>query len=87
MRVTEIKKQLHDYIDTADDKKLKAIYTLVEDEISYSGYLTKEQLEEAEQRMADHDAGIGRTYTWEETIEMARNAVKNNAWYFLPNSL
>lgn len=79
MRTTQIKKQLHDYIETANDKKLKAIYTLVEEEIAYNGYLTEEQIKEAEQRMIDHDNGLGRTYTWEETLAMARNAVKSNA--------
>ncbi|MFI5138913.1 MAG: hypothetical protein ACHQIM_13905 [Sphingobacteriales bacterium] len=33
MRITQIKQRLHDYIDSAEDKKLKALYTLLEDEI------------------------------------------------------
>ncbi len=33
MNTTTIKQQLHGYLEIADDKKLKAIYTMVEDEI------------------------------------------------------
>ena len=76
MRNTQIRQQLHNYIDTVEDKKLKAIYTLLEDDITYTGHLNKEQLEELDRRMADHERGIGRTYTWEETKEMTRNSVK-----------
>ena len=34
MRTTQIRQQPHDYIDSAEDKKLKAIYTLLEDDLS-----------------------------------------------------
>lgn len=33
MNTTTIKEQLHNYLEIADDKKLKAFYTMVEDEI------------------------------------------------------
>lgn len=33
MSTTTIKQQLHGYLEIADNKKLKAIYTMVEDEI------------------------------------------------------
>jgi hypothetical protein len=42
MRTTQIKQQLHDYIDSAEDKKLKAIYTLLEDDITDQFTLTAE---------------------------------------------
>lgn len=34
MDTTTIRKQLHDYIEVAEDKKIQAIYTMVEDEIN-----------------------------------------------------
>lgn len=42
MNTASIRQQLHGYLEIADDKKLKAIYTMVEDEIKetiveYSG--------------------------------------------------
>jgi hypothetical protein len=34
MNTTTIRKQLHSYLEVADSKKLKAIYTMVEDDIA-----------------------------------------------------
>jgi hypothetical protein len=33
MNTTAIRQELHNYLEVADDKKLKAIYVMVEDEI------------------------------------------------------
>lgn len=33
MNTTNIRQQLHGYLEVADDKKINAIYTMVEDEI------------------------------------------------------
>ena len=33
MNTANIRKQLHDYLEVADEKKLNAIYTMVEDDI------------------------------------------------------
>lgn len=68
MRTTQIKRQLHDYIDTAGDKKLKAIYTLLEEDIIYSSQLSNDQKIELDKRMEDHENGITKAYTWEKTI-------------------
>jgi hypothetical protein len=34
MNTSTIRRQLHNYLEVADEKKLKAIYTMLEDEIS-----------------------------------------------------
>lgn len=78
MRTTQIRKQLHDYIDAAENKKLKAIYTLLEDDISEGHNLTDAQKQELDQRFNDHKNGMGRTYTLDETIEMAKQSLINN---------
>jgi hypothetical protein len=36
MKTTMIRNQLHNYLDTANEKKLKAIFTLVEEDIAES---------------------------------------------------
>jgi len=77
MRTTQIKQQLHDYIDSAENKKLKAIYTLLEDDISEGYQLTEDQKQELDRRYDDYMNGIGKTYTWDETVAMARQALAN----------
>jgi hypothetical protein len=56
MTATAIRKKLADYVQIADEKKLKAIYTLLEEEIEEDGRLNIEQynkeLSEAEAEYA-----------------------------------
>jgi putative addiction module component (TIGR02574 family) len=75
MRTTQIKQQLHDYIDSAEDKKLKAIYTLLEDDISEGYQFSEDQKKELDRRYDDYMNGVGKTYTWDETVAMARQAL------------
>jgi hypothetical protein len=76
MRTAQIRQQLHDYIDLAEDKKLKAIFTLIENDITDDYQLSISQKEELDKRLSDHENGIGRTFTWEETVAMAEQGLK-----------
>jgi Putative addiction module component len=75
MGTTQLKQQLHDYIETAGDKKLKAIYTLIEDDITEGYQFSEDQKKELDRRYDDYMNGIGKTYTWNETVAMARQAL------------
>jgi len=75
MRTTQIKQQLHDYIDSAEDKKLKAIYTLVEDDLTDEFALIAEQKKELDRRYDNYQNGIGKTYTWEEAVAITDKAL------------
>jgi putative addiction module component (TIGR02574 family) len=75
MRTSQIRKQLHDYIESAEDDKLKAIYTLLQDEISENYELTEIQRNELDRRFNDHQNGIGHSFTWEETVAIAKQAL------------
>ncbi|WDF78705.1 addiction module protein [Mucilaginibacter sp. KACC 22773] len=75
MRTSQIRKQLHEYIETAEDDKLKAIYTLLQNEISDSYELTKDQRDELDRRYHDHQNGVGQSFTWDETLAMAKQAL------------
>jgi putative addiction module component (TIGR02574 family) len=75
MRTTQIRQQLHDYIDSVEEKKLKAIYTLLESEISEGYQLTAAQKAELDKRYSDYQNGIGKTYTWDETVAIAEQTL------------
>jgi len=77
MRTTQIKQQLHDYIDSAEDKKLKAIFTLLENDITEGYQFSEDQKRELDRRYDDYMNGVGKTYTWDETVAMARQALAN----------
>lgn len=67
MKTSELKEKLHFYIDTAKTEKLKAIYTMLEDDIEQR--MVKEEeayYDELDRRVADMESGKTRTYTWEE---------------------
>lgn len=62
-----LKEQLHHYIDVADEKKLAAIYTLVEEDI------TTEMLElELEARLADFETNPTEALNFEQLVNNAR---------------
>ena len=61
-----VRDKLHQYIDVADEQKLQAIYTLLEDEINWS--YTKEDIELFHQRRQNHLDGTSKSYTAAESI-------------------
>ncbi len=57
MTTATIRKQLHNYPETADDKKIKAIYTMVEDEIKDSIEYTEKEKAELDRRVEYYLSG------------------------------
>jgi len=44
MKTSKLRQVLHNYINTADDEKIKALYTVLETEINYNlGYQKEEE--------------------------------------------
>ncbi len=77
MTTTAIRKKLTDYLKVADDKKVKAIYTMVEDEINTAANDWDEGfVKELKQRSKEFKNGTAKTYTWEETKKAAMQRVK-----------
>ena len=69
MKTIEIKEKLHHYIETAKEHKLKAIYTMVEDEIVEKGYdywNDKAFIEELDKRSANYKNGKTKAIAWED---------------------
>ena len=58
MTTTAIRKKLTDYLQVADDKKIKAIYVLLEDDIDQPALEYTEELKaELDKRYADYKKG------------------------------
>ena len=68
MTITAIREKLQDYIKTADDKKIKAIFTLVENDIDkeVEWYVNKEFVAELNERVDNCINGIEKGYTIDE---------------------
>ena len=75
MTTSIIRKKLHQFIDAIEDKKVTAIYTLLEDEIDTDVQRKKLVLAERE----NYIKGEGKSYTWDEVKAMAINKVKRHA--------
>ena len=77
MTVAAIRKRLVDYLQIADDKKIKAIFTMVEDDINiHANSIDDEFMAELESRSRSFADGSAKTYSWEETKLAAVTRVK-----------
>lgn len=72
MTSTSIRKRLFDYIRFADEKKIKAIYTMVEEEIKEKQNVwTKEFEAEMNKRSKDMESGRVKGKSWEDVNKKA----------------
>ena len=72
MTTVAIRKKLVDYMKVADDKKIKAMYALLEDDIEQDGHISIEQYnKEIDEAM--EEIKRGEVYTHEEVVKMSKN--------------
>ena len=78
MSTASIRQKLHQYIETAQDKKVKAIFAMVEEEIEESSDHWKDEkfVAELERRENAYLKGAAKTYTIDQAVAKARAAVK-----------
>ena len=71
MTTTVIRKKLQEYIKTADDKKIKAIFTLVESDLNsvQNWWEDKEFVAELNDRVKRYEEGIDIAFTFKEVKE------------------
>lgn len=78
MKTKELREKLHNYIETAHEKKLKAIYTMVEEEIDETSDFWEDEgfVAELERREKEYLSGVSKTYTLKETITGVNKVIK-----------
>ena len=74
MSAVSIREKLYDYIRFVDEKKVKAIYTMVEGEITEELNLWEDPafVNELDQRLAEYESGKVKGSTWAEVKAKAR---------------
>ena len=72
MAATAIRQKLAEYIKVADEEKIKAIYTMVSDEINtQENEFDNSFVKELNRRSKSFTNNTAKTYTWEETKQAA----------------
>jgi len=83
MTTAAIRERLHNYISVADDKKIKAIYTLLEEQIAPGVDWSDDEefVDELDERVRRYEAGVDPGFSIEETKaslqEMKKEYLKN----------
>lgn len=74
MSIATIRERLYEYIRFADEKKVKAIYTMVEDEITEELNLWEDKvfLKELERRLSEYESGQIKGSAWGEVKNKAQ---------------
>ncbi|MGN6352965.1 MAG: hypothetical protein ACTHLB_06220 [Parafilimonas sp.] len=75
MEALDIRRKLHQFIDSIEDKKAAAIYTLLEGEIDTDAQRKRLVQAEREQYLR----GDGSSYSWDDVKEMALHKEKRHA--------
>ncbi len=77
MTTAAIKKQLHEFIDTAQASKLRDLYKYVENSNDTKYTCSAEELQILHERAEKYMRGEGTTYTIEEAHNYIRNSWVN----------
>ncbi len=79
MTTLRLKNNIHKAIDKIEDENLlKAVYTILEKQMETNGEydLTPAQQKELDRRLANHQSGKSKTYSWEEVKASLLNRKK-----------
>ena len=75
MEIENIRTKLHHFIDSIENKKVEAIYTIFENEIDLDSLRKKIIFQERENYLN----GKGKSFSWADVKEMAIDKEKRNA--------
>lgn len=74
MGAAQIREELHQFINRADERVLSLIYGMMKADIEMEA-LTQEQEADLDKRIARHKNGDSKSYSWSE----ARTQIENRA--------
>jgi len=77
MSTTVIRQKLHNYLEVADDKKVKAIYTMMEAEIEENDIEYSDEFKnELDRRYTEYKEGNAKIVTAEESSKRIEKLLK-----------
>jgi len=77
MATNAIRQKLHNYLEVADDKKVKALYVMMQDEIEESAVeYTDDLKKELDKRYSNFKKGNVKVITADESKKRIRNLLK-----------
>ena len=71
-----IRLRLHQFIDNTDDKRVEALYTLLQNDLGPSYVFTEDEISMLHERAEKYQKGGGTTYTVEESHSSIRQQSK-----------
>lgn len=78
MSTSAIRQKLHSYLEVAEDKKVKALYVMMEEEIEESAVeYTEEFKKELDRRYADYKSGKAKMVTAAESKRRIQKILKS----------
>jgi len=75
MKAANIRAELHQFIDSIEDRKVEAIYILFENEIN----ITDQRKKRIQSERTRFLSGEGESLNWETVKDMALNKIKRRA--------
>lgn len=81
MNTAELRQKLHHYIENAEEKKLKAMFSMVEDEIeeAYNHWEDEDFVTVLQEKEQAYLSGTTKIYTVSESAIRAREAIKQQS--------
>ena len=80
MSTIAIRQKLHSYLEVADDKKVKAMYVMMEEDIEESAVeYTDEFKKELDRRYADYKSGKAKMITAAESKRRIQKILKSSS--------
>ena len=76
MNQSTLRERLHEYIDTADERHLTAIYVLVENEMADDDLYDEATLNMLYERREKHLSGESKSYSAQESLRRIREHKK-----------